>query len=119
MATWPATLPWRPLDGSVRVTPETNVAAFKPGFGSPLRRKVYTASRRLLQGEMNLTSVQKATLDTFYGTTCSDGVSSFAVRDWENLLSITQVTYSWMAEPQYTHVSGDIWRVALSFAKEP
>lgn len=119
MPTWPPTLPVAPAAGGMTARAETNVAEFKTDVGSPIRRRRYTASRRLYEAEMVLTGSQRAALDSFFADDCSDGVTGFMARDWANPTSPVLVSYSWQGPPSFSHVAGDVWRVSLSVAREP
>lgn len=117
MATWPATVPFLPLDSSVAIAPQPNVSEFVPDVGIPLRRRRYTVAHKVYQGELTVTDDQRTALDTFFTSDCEDGALSFSMRDWLNRLSSSTVTFHWLEPPNYARLGPNLWRVSLRLMK--
>jgi hypothetical protein len=111
MATWPASLPEKPLNASLKITSESNVEQFETDYGKPARRKVFTAARKNYEAQMIMTDDQVALLDSFFHDDCDDGATSFMMSDW---VTGTTRRFTWKSPPEVTHISGDLFGVALA-----
>lgn len=116
MAVWPVTITQYPLIGTLTITPEPNVAEFKPDVGSPIRRKRYTAKRYIISADMLLQGAQRLTLDDFFTTDCEDGALTFTMTDW--VLGTTK-TFEWLSPPSFIHMFELNYRVSLQLARLP
>jgi hypothetical protein len=78
--TWPATLPSK-LPKRLRENAVDGRESFQPDAGPPIAVRRFTATPRVIEFELVLTTTQKDTLETFYKTTLKEGVLEF---DWTN-----------------------------------
>lgn len=116
MATWPASLP-PPLVGTLTIVPERNIVAWQPEVGRPLKRRRYTAKRdRVAFAILLTTGAMRDDLQEFFRDDCEDGTVTFTMDDPD---TGDERTFSWEAEPQIAHVGLEIYRAAISLAREP
>lgn len=108
---WPADLPQAFLVGTYQQQRARGFYEFMPEVGEPLRSRRSTAVAEMLSGEMILTAEEKTSLEAFYRSTCSEGVTAF-----EFQLS----DYIWADPPAFADAGdGRHYRVALSFMRLP
>lgn len=114
MAVWPVTLPQSLV---MPVTEKAQVAFVRSAMdsGPPKVRQRFTAAVRHIDGEIFLNGTQKATFDTFFETTISNGSISF---DWIDPSDGTTVSMRFREPPRWAQVrSGTIanklWQATL------
>lgn len=114
MAAWPGTLPASPLAGTTRVAKEANVAQYKGDVGDPLRRKRFTAARRIYESDWMLTTTQYTAVNTFFDVDCAYGALSFTKTDW---ISGGTKTFMWEDAPAFVEVPPGRWRMTTRFGR--
>lgn len=110
MATWPATLPQRPLREGFQEQTVDILLRSPMDAGPPKTRPRYRSAPRDFALPMVLTTAQRATLETFYETTLNFGVDPF---DWVHPVEETSAELMFIARPGYTSVAGGFWRTLL------
>lgn len=119
MPAWPDTLPCQPVQGSLRIRQEPNVAEFKPDVGRAQRSKRYTLTRKMYSGTIKCTTAQTQILMDFFDDDCASGVNSFTMRDWgPNSNSPPESTFTFTSAPEFEKSSGNFWLVSLELARE-
>ena len=76
MAVWPISLPQH-LELGAQDTRQQGFIRSTTDTGPYKQRKRFTATARFLSGSMLLTGTQRATFETFYTTTISEGTDAF------------------------------------------
>jgi len=114
MAVYPATLPQDPLLEGFSDTRQSSVLRSAMDIGAPKRRQRYTAALRSLRWPTILNGTQRATFDTFFITTISNGSVSFTIPDPVDGATITVL---FTTPPTWTIVSGGISTVATRLWK--
>lgn len=108
MAVWPTSLPTRPDQSSYQETVPNTVIRTAMDAGPPKMRQRYTAGIRPFSMSFLLTATQVATLDAFFVTTLSGGSLSFT---WVHPRTNNAATFRFVEPPQYSAVSGALYRV--------
>lgn len=119
MPTWPSTLPISPVSGSLRITIDPNLAAYQNEVGDDIRRRRYTASRKVYSGTIELAGDQIETLRAFFEDECSDGVLAFTMADWWGLTQglSTTAEFKFVQPPEFNHRDVDLYQVSLVLSK--
>ena len=108
---WPPDLPQAFLVGTFQQQRARGFYEFAPEVGEPLRSRRSTAVPEMLAGEMILTAAEKTSLEAFYRSTCSEGVTAFEFQLQD---------YVWADPPAFSDAcDGQHYRVALSFMRLP
>lgn len=107
MATWPASLPQRPLRDSWQEVEGWGVIESPPDIGPVLTRPRFTATEKPRSAEFNLDSAQKAAMETFFRSDLAGGALPFDA-SWDG----TSRSYRLVAAPTY-RMRGIKWRVRL------
>jgi hypothetical protein len=123
MAAFPASLPQA---ASMQVTDEDQAGTIRSeqDTGAPKTRQRFTATIRKITMVMILNGTQRATFNTFYRTTISNGATSFTIPDPLDGSSIT-VRFKKPVSWQYVGNSGGgtsatkLWRGTLSLEELP
>lgn len=119
MPAWPTTLPCAPVQGTLRVRPEPNLAEFKPDVGRPQRSKRYTLTRKLYNGALKCTTEQMQELMEFFDEDCASGVLSFTMKDWlPNANSPPEATFTFVSPPDFEKSGPNYWFASLELARE-
>jgi len=117
MPTWPATLPQRPLVNGFSETPQSNVIRSSMATGPAKQRRRFTAKIINYDMVFHMTAAQKATLDTFYETTLSDGITPF---DFTHPISGATVSLRFMEDPpSYRAVAPTLFAVTIKVEQLP
>ena len=115
MSAWPGTLPqsmrW---SGYSEKTPDTAIRSSVDVGVDKVRRR-YTSGIRYIAGNMNLTSAQCDTLDTFYQTTLNGGVDTFTMPHPRTAVTIT---VRFKAPPEFSGAGG-IYNASISVEQLP
>ena len=115
MAVWPVSLPQTPFLGlrdqrqDARLRTEMDVGPAK------MRRR-HTAAVRNITATTLLTGTQRATFDTFYKTTLSEGALAF---DWVDPVDGTTTSFRFVSPPPFEVVKGGttatrLWRLTMN-----
>lgn len=99
-SSWPGTLPQTPQFGGFDETPQRNVAAFLPDVGPSKQRRRSTATGSICAAQFEVSDAQRATLDTFYRTTLSDGTLPFT---WNHPITGISSTWTFEDAPTYSN----------------
>jgi hypothetical protein len=113
---WPTTLPCQPVLGSLTITPEPNVAEFKPDVGGPIRRQRYTSQRYIYSGTLQCTPEQKRILDEFYRVNTRAGSLTFLMKDWDEPSQERSFTFE--QAPSFPRTIGQVWMVPVVLGRE-
>ena len=73
------------------------------GTGPAKQRRRFSAVSRNFKGRMHLTAAQRATFDTFYGSTISEGSEEFTFTD---PIDFSSATYRFVSAPQFSLLKG-------------
>lgn len=115
MAVWPVSLP-QYFEVGVQDTRQQGFIRSTTDTGPYKQRKRFTATVRFLSGSMLLTGSQRATFETFYKTTISEGTDAF---DFVDPSTFNTVSARFVQPPSLSGVSGGDtattvqWRVDL------
>ena len=101
MATWPATLPH--LNAGATEQRQQGFIRTPMSMGPGKQRRRFSAVSRLFKGQMHLTAAQRATFDTFYQGTLSEGSLEF---DFTDPIDFSTATYRFTAAPQFQLLTG-------------
>lgn len=121
MPVWPGTLP-QYFEVGVQDTRQQGFLRSQTDTGPYKQRKRFTATSRFLSGTMLLTGTQRATFETFYKTTISEGADAF---DFIDPADFSTVSARFAASPSLSAVAGGDtsgtaqWRVSLSLEVLP
>jgi hypothetical protein len=102
MAIWPGTLP-QYFEVGVQDTRQQGFIRSQTETGPYKQRKRFTATSRFLSGTMLLTGTQRATFETFYKTTLSEGTDEF---DFIDPADFSTVSVRFAAVPILSGVAG-------------
>jgi hypothetical protein len=102
MAIWPGTLP-QYFEVGVQDTRQQGFIRSQTETGPYKQRKRFTATSRFLSGTMLLTGTQRATFETFYKTTLSEGTDEF---DFIDPADFSTVSVRFAAVPTLSGVAG-------------
>lgn len=115
MAVWPVSLP-QYFEVGVQDTRQQGFIRSQTDTGPYKQRKRFTATARFLAGSMLLTGTQRATFETFYKTTISEGTDAF---DFIDPIDFSTVSARFTQPPSLSAVSGGAtattvqWRMDL------
>lgn len=115
MAIWPVSLP-QSFELGVQDTRQQGFTRSTTDTGPYKQRKRFTATSRFLSGSMLLTGTQRATFETFYKTTLSEGTDAF---DFVDPSTFNTISARFVQPPALSGVSGGDtsttlqWRVDL------
>lgn len=121
MAIWPGTLP-QYFEIGVQDTRQQGFIRSQTETGPYKQRKRFTATSRFLNGTMLLTGSQRATFETFYKTTLSEGTDEF---DFIDPSGFSTVSARFTAPPVLSAVAGGDtataaqWRIQLALEVLP
>lgn len=119
MATWPSTIPFPKLgwterrqQGFIRTPMDTGPAKV---------RRRFSAVSSEMETTVGLTAAQRATFDTFYATTLSEGSGEFTADD---KVDGSTATYRFVAPPEFSHRHSNgtqttVYEVVLRLEKLP
>lgn len=117
MPTWPAGLPQYPEPQSYSEGPGVEATLRTPmDVGPPKRRRQYTAEVSQHQITLMLNASERTTFDAFWQTTLEMGALSF---DWINWFTGSAASYALVGRPQYSAISGTLWRVSMTLERLP
>ena len=102
MPVWPVSLP-QYFELGVQDTRQQGFIRSTTETGPYKQRKRFTATSRFLSGTMLLTGTQRATFETFYKTTISEGTAAF---DFTDPITFTTVSSRFVQAPTLSGVSG-------------
>ena len=102
MPTWPAALPDY-FEVGVQDTRQQGFIRSQTETGPYKQRKRFTATSRFLSGTMLLTGTQRATFDTFYKTTISEGTGEFNFLD---PVDFSTISARFVSPPSLSAVAG-------------
>lgn len=102
MAVWPIPLP-QYLEIGAQDTRQQGFIRSNTDTGPYKQRKRFTATSRFLSGSMLLTGTQRATFETFYKTTLSEGTDAF---DFIDPVDFGTVSARFTQAPSLSAVSG-------------
>lgn len=102
MAVWPVSLP-QYFEVGVQDTRQQGFIRSQTDTGPYKQRKRFTATARFLSGSMLLTGTQRATFETFYKTTLSEGTDAF---DFIDPIDFSTVSARFVQTPSLSGVSG-------------
>jgi hypothetical protein len=116
MATWPGTLPAKPLDeGYSEDVPNTLVRTEMDAGPAKVRRR-FTAGVRKFNVSFILTTAQIATLDTFFVTDTNAGADQFT---WDHPRTEVTGSFRFISPPKYSSAGGTHWKVSFQLEKLP
>lgn len=115
MATWPSTLPQRPLAEGFTESVVPSVVRTDMDVGPAKMRRRYTSEVRVYSMGLLLTTAQVATLDTFYYTTLGC-VDEF---DWTDQRTGAAISYRFRSPPAYSEAGPGYWRTSLDLEALP
>jgi len=116
MATWPASLPQQFEQG----TTDNRQAGFirTPTSTGPVKmRRRFSATVRFIQGTMLFTQAQRATFETFYQNTISEGSETIEFTDPED--GSTTASFRFVEPPSFSYLDAGFSRVTLSWERLP
>lgn len=98
MPTWPDTLPFRHLQGTLQVTPDPNVTSFQPDVGDSYDHRRYPGRRLVYRFTLPVSATQKELLLDFFEDECASGTLPFEAYDWRLLSAGTLIlkTFRWV-----------------------
>lgn len=102
MALWPLSLP-QYFELGVQDTRQQGFIRSQTDTGPYKQRKRFTATARFLSGSMLLTGAQRATFETFYKTTISEGTDAF---DFVDPSTFATVSARFVQPPSLSGVAG-------------
>lgn len=111
MASWPSTLPQRPLSEGFTEQPMSNVVRSDMEVGPAKIRQRYTATIRQYGLRLMLTKAQIATLETFVDSTLGGGVLPF---DWVDHRTGSAATYRFVQRPAYQPMGAEYWAAEIA-----
>jgi hypothetical protein len=104
MAVWPVGLQQKQFSG-VKESRQPGAIRSKMGTGAPKVRKRFTAVVRNIDVPIVLSIADKATFNTFFNTTLSEGVTAFTWVDPDD--DSTSVSYRFRNPVSFTKVGGE------------
>lgn len=116
MPAWPATLPQRLNRSNFSYTPEDGVIRTRMEQGPVKMRPRFTATTTVVTGTIVVDRTQYQTLDTFYRTTTSYGVTPF---DWVDPITEAPCRYRFLAPPLPSAPQGDELMVTVQLEQQP
>jgi len=102
MAVWPVSLP-QYFELGVQDTRQQGFIRSTTDTGPYKQRKRFTATARFLAGSMLLTGSERATFETFYKTTISEGTDAF---DFIDPIDFSTVSARFTQPPSLSAISG-------------
>lgn len=112
---WPASLPQKPFRGLTEVRQPAALRTIMDA-GAAKTRKRFTAAVRNIDIPMVFTKAQRATFDTFFITTLSEGALEF---DWEDPVDeSTTISFRFRNPPKMTKAAGE-WKTILNLEVLP
>jgi hypothetical protein len=102
MAVWPVSLP-QYFEVGVQDTRQQGFIRSQTETGPYKQRKRFTATSRFLSGSMLLTGSERATFETFYKTTLSEGTDEF---DFIDPIDFSTVSARFVQAPSCSGVAG-------------
>ena len=108
---WPGSLPQSPLVAGYLDTPPVTSTRTDMDAGIPKVRQRTSAKERIVQWPLILTTAQKSTLDDFWTTDTKGG--SIRVTGLTRPGEVSSEDCRIRSRPQFTPVSGAIWRTVL------
>jgi hypothetical protein len=121
MAIWPGTLP-QYFEVGVQDTRQQGFIRSQTDTGPYKQRKRFTATARFLSGTMLFTGTERATFETFYKTTISEGTDEF---DFIDPADFSTVSVRFVQPPTLSAVAGGgtagtaQWRIDLALEVLP
>lgn len=116
MASWPSSLPQKPLADSYAESATPVTVRTDMDVGLPKVRRRYTAEIRQYGLRLLLTTAQVATLETFYITTLAHGSLTF---DWLNPRTQAAATFRMVNRPGYEQAAPGYWYTSLALEELP
>jgi hypothetical protein len=111
MAVWPVSLP-QSFELGVQDTRQQGFIRSTTDTGPYKQRKRFTATSRFLSGSMLLTGTQRATFETFYTTTISEGSDAF---DFTDPSTFATISARFVQPPALSGVAGGATSTTLQF----
>lgn len=117
---WPEGLPFRPLEDTLSMQIDPNIAEFQPDVGDSIRRRRYTVSLRRWRGTLLLSGQQRDRLLAFFEHECLSGTAKFMLPDWRHLTygTAAPAEYRFAAPPDIAHRGADLFLVQLQLISE-
>lgn len=121
MAVWPVSLP-QYFEVGVQDTRQQGFIRSQTETGPYKQRKRFTATARLLSGTMLFTGTDRATFETFYKTTLSEGTDAF---DFIDPADFSTISARFVQPPTLSAVAGGDtaataqWRIDLAIEVLP
>lgn len=109
-ATWPLTIPQKLSPDGFSFKPGKNTLRTSMTTGPPKSRRLGTSAPWELKGNMEMTSAEYSTWETFYVDTLKDGEEPF---DWLHPISGDSREFQYMNEPEVTPAGGGNWNVYM------
>lgn len=116
MATWPTSLPQRPLADSYSEAAEPSTIRTAMEIGPAKMRRRYTSEIKLFTMEFLMSTAQVATFETFFVTTLAAGSLTF---DWINHRTDAAVIYRFTARPTIQPQAPGYWLVSAELEITP
>lgn len=118
MATWPTTLPQKPLQQGYKYTYPDNVLRTNMSVGPAKQRVRARVNTRNISVSMYLTEAELSDFDTFYETTTSYGSIAF---DWIDPISEDTKSFRFIggSPPSRTPLSGGDWLITFEIEEMP
>jgi len=114
--TWPTTISQDFAQDGYKEIPPDNLIKTENSVGAPKVRRRTTANVRKFQCSVEmLTTSQMADMETFFTTTCKEGLLSFTVKHPRTKAA---TTFWWSKPPEYTS-HGATYDVQLSIEIRP
>lgn len=121
MAVWPVSLP-QYFEVGVQDTRQQGFIRSQTETGPYKQRKRFTATARFLSGTMLFTGTDRATFETFYKTTLSEGTDAF---DFIDPADFSTISARFVQTPTLSAVAGGDtaetaqWRIDLAIEVLP
>jgi len=115
-ATWPSTLPSRPLSSSITWTAQDNRVSFEPDVGPPIDRQRGTAKTYDFDVKFPaITAAQVGYFETFFHTTLASGALHYL---WADPVSGTSAKWK-IADYQISTLQGGLHELSCKLRRIP
>lgn len=115
MATWPSSLPQKPLAEGFAESSAPNVIRTENDAGPTNARRRYTVPVKRYQMRLLLTTAQVATFETFHESTLASGVLPF---DWLDPRTQAAASFVILGYSGYEQAGPGYWYVSLTLEKQ-
>jgi hypothetical protein len=116
MASWPSSLPEALLVQGYGEQPKPGTVRTGVDVGPSLTRPRFSARTTNIAGQVELTTTQAATLETFHDSTLSQGAVAF---DWTHPRTGASVQMRFLEPPSIQPIGGGAWLASLSLEVLP